>query len=128
MTSPAQTPLTIALVRDLLFASKITATASSLGTCVQLVRDPVKLDGQPGRRLIVDLNLEGAIEAAQAWKAATDGPTVGFGAEQGRDARTFRGGHCHGESFRPVSGSPVNNATSLRCTVQFRRFSGQQLR
>ena len=69
---------TLALVRDLLFASKITATAASRGTCVQLVRDPAKLGGQPGSRLIVDLNLTGAIEAAQAWKGATGGEVVGF--------------------------------------------------
>jgi hypothetical protein len=78
MTEPAEALPTLALVRDLLFASKITATAASLGTCVQLVREPGKLGGRPGRRLILDLNLPGAIEAAQAWKSATGGETVGF--------------------------------------------------
>jgi hypothetical protein len=78
MTPPAGPLPILALVRDLLFASKITATAASLGTCVQLIRDPAKLDAQQGSRLIVDLNLAGAIEAAQAWKGATGGEVVGF--------------------------------------------------
>ena len=78
MTPPAGPLPILALVRDLLFASKITATAGSLGTCVQVVRDPAKLAGQAGNRLIVDLNLDGAIEAARAWKTATGGETVGF--------------------------------------------------
>src|SRR3954452_8453249 len=68
----------IALVRDLLFASKITATAAAAGTSVTLVRDPAKLAGRPGVRLIVDLNLEGAIEAAQAWKGETGREAIGF--------------------------------------------------
>jgi hypothetical protein len=75
MTEPGPV---IALVRDLLFASKITATAAAAGTSVSLVRDPAKLGGVPGSRLIVDLNLAGAIEAAQSWKAQTGGEAVGF--------------------------------------------------
>ena len=78
MTPPVGPLPILALVRDLLFASKITATAGSLGTCVQLVRDPAKLAEHAGNRLIVDLNLAGAIEAAQAWKGVTGGEIVGF--------------------------------------------------
>jgi hypothetical protein len=78
MTTPLAAPPVIALVRDLIFASRVTATAAAAGTCVQLLRDPAKLAGQAGRRLIVDLNLDGAIEAAQAWKAASGGEVVGF--------------------------------------------------
>lgn len=71
--------MAIALVRDLIFASRITATAASAGVYVKLVRDPAALAGQPGRRLIVDLNLDGAIDAARAWKDANDGgEVVGF--------------------------------------------------
>lgn len=72
----------IALVRDLIFASRITATGASVGTRVTLVRDPAKLAGQTGEGgdplLIVDLNLPGAIDAACAWKAATGGSVSGF--------------------------------------------------
>jgi ABC-type sugar transport system substrate-binding protein len=78
MTHMSEPGPVIALVRDLLFASKITATAAAAGTSVMLVRDPAKLVGVRGSRLIVDLNLAGAIEAAQAWKAQTGGEAVGF--------------------------------------------------
>jgi hypothetical protein len=78
MTSMKDPGPVVALVRDLLFASKITATAASAGTSVTLVRDPAKLAAQPGGRLIVDLNLDGAIDAAQIWRVATGGEVVGF--------------------------------------------------
>lgn len=71
-------PAVIALVRDLIFASRITATAQSLGTNVRLVRDAADLARNTGRLLIVDLNLAGAIEAATAWKGATGREVVGF--------------------------------------------------
>ena len=76
--SEQETPM-IVLVRDLMFASKIRATAQSLGATVTMLRDPAKLAGETGARLIVDLNQEGAIEAAAAWKAAGAGrEIVGF--------------------------------------------------
>jgi hypothetical protein len=69
----------IALVRDLILASRITATAAAAGVDVRLVRDPARLAGQAGRRLIVDLNLDGAIEAAVAWaRSSGSGDVVGF--------------------------------------------------
>jgi hypothetical protein len=68
----------IALVRDLIFASQISATAKAAGVCVKLVRDPAAIGSDPARRLIVDLNLDGAIDAAQRWKAATGAEIVGF--------------------------------------------------
>jgi DNA-binding NarL/FixJ family response regulator len=71
-------PAVVALVRDLIFASKITATAAAAGVCVRLVRDPAGLGTKPAARLIVDLNLAGAIEAAQAWKRDAGGEVVGF--------------------------------------------------
>jgi DNA-binding NarL/FixJ family response regulator len=71
--------MVLALVRDLIFASRITATAAELGVPVKLMRDPAALPGQTGRRLIVDLNLDGAIEAARAWQATVaGGDVVGF--------------------------------------------------
>ena len=72
----------IALVRDLIFASRITATAADVGTPITLVRDPAKLSehqtSSPDGLLIVDLNLSAAIDAARAWKAATGGTVTGF--------------------------------------------------
>jgi hypothetical protein len=68
----------LVLVRDLIFASRITATAKSINAGVKLIRDPATLGSQPGPRLIVDLNLAGAIEAAQHWKELTGGEVAGF--------------------------------------------------
>jgi hypothetical protein len=44
---------------------------------VQVIRDPAQVP-QQGRRLLVDLNQPGAIEAASAWKTATAGQVIGF--------------------------------------------------
>ena len=52
----------LALVRDLMFTSKITATARAAGQAIKVVRDPGQLAAE-GALLIVDLNLEGALEA-----------------------------------------------------------------
>jgi DNA-binding NarL/FixJ family response regulator len=68
----------LALVKDLMFASRITAMARAAGTSVTLVRDPAKLADMPGRLLLVDLNLPGAIEAAAAWRQRCDAEVVGF--------------------------------------------------
>ena len=50
----------------------------SQGVAVRMLRDPGKLAGVGGALLIVDLNQEGAIPAAEAWKAETRGRVVGF--------------------------------------------------
>jgi hypothetical protein len=68
----------LALVRDLLFASKITSAASQVGVSVQVVRNPAMIDEQPGRLLLVDLSLEGAVAAAGRWQRAHQGEVVGF--------------------------------------------------
>jgi sugar/nucleoside kinase (ribokinase family) len=68
----------LCLVRDLLFLSKITATAGSLGIGVKTVRDPAKLAAEAGNRLIVDLNQEGALAAAVQWRQRTGLPVIGF--------------------------------------------------
>ncbi len=59
---------TLVLVRDLMFSSRISATAKAAGTPVEMLRDPLTLTGREGHRLIVDLNQAGALEAAAAWK------------------------------------------------------------
>jgi hypothetical protein len=66
------------LVRDLLFASKIRATAQSIGATVQMLREPNQLAGAVGPRLVIDLNQAGALDAAVSWKGRTGGEVVGF--------------------------------------------------
>lgn len=68
----------LALVRDLMFASKITATARQLGVSVKTLRDPAKLADEPGDVLLLDLNQDGTIEAAQQWLAAPGRRAIGF--------------------------------------------------
>ncbi len=68
----------LALCRDLMFSSKITATARAEAVTVKIVRDPSKLSDEPGSRLLVDLNQDGAIPAASEWKARTGGVVIGF--------------------------------------------------
>ena len=68
----------LALVRDLMFVSKIASAAKAQGATVKIIRDPAKLVGESGRLLIVDLNLPGAIEAVATWVASSNAPSVGF--------------------------------------------------
>jgi len=71
-------PPLLVLVRDLLLASRVTTAARARGVAAAVLRDPAALAGRPARRLIVDLNLAGAPEAAAAWHAATGGDVVAF--------------------------------------------------
>lgn len=68
------------LVRDLMFASKLRAAAKDTNLKATFVRDPAKLADAPAGRLVVDLALDGATEAAAAWKARHGGAAhvVGF--------------------------------------------------
>ena len=75
---PAEQPAVLALVRDLMFSGRVTGTARDMGVRVKVIRDPAALGGVPGRRLIVDLNLDGAIEAAANWKREGRGEVIGF--------------------------------------------------
>ena len=68
----------LALVRDLMFVGRISATARASGVPIKVIRDPAALSGEAGRLLLVDLNLAGAIEAAAAWKSASGGEAIGF--------------------------------------------------
>jgi hypothetical protein len=68
----------LALVSDLIFASRISATARSLGIDAKILRRPDQLESENGKLLLLDLNLHGAIEAAVQWKRRTSGLTVGF--------------------------------------------------
>jgi hypothetical protein len=72
-------PVTLVLVRDLMFSSKISATAKATGVAVDMVREPLTLGNRQGDRLIVDLNQPGALDAATAWRAAAVGRhVIGF--------------------------------------------------
>jgi hypothetical protein len=62
----------LVLVRDLMFSSKISATAKAAGATIEMLRDPAMLADRAGDRLIVDLNQAGALDAAIAWKAAAE--------------------------------------------------------
>jgi hypothetical protein len=73
-----EAPATVILVRDLMFTSKIRAAAQSVGAPVRMLREPGQLKGVAARRLIVDLNQVGALDAAVAWKGETGGEVIGF--------------------------------------------------
>jgi hypothetical protein len=75
--SPAPEPILV-LVRDMIFSSRIAAEARAAGANFQMIGDPNALGATPGRKLIVDLNLQGATEAASAWQKTTGRPVVGF--------------------------------------------------
>jgi hypothetical protein len=80
--SPSSNPTAVgeirALVRDLLFTSRITATARATDVPITIVRNPADLQPTPARRLLVDLNLPAALEAAAEWKRLTGCPVTGF--------------------------------------------------
>jgi hypothetical protein len=71
-------PTLLILCRDLLLGSKITAAAQSAGVAYRVVRDAGKLEGLTGERLIVDLNQDGALDAAAGWKRAGGAEVIGF--------------------------------------------------
>ena len=76
---PTSPPALLILCRDLLIGSKITAAAQSAGTAFKVVRDAAKLHDQPGSRLIADLNQDGAVDAAAAWKVThPEAEVIGF--------------------------------------------------
>jgi CheY-like chemotaxis protein len=75
-------PRTLALVSDLIFATKIRSTAESLGLSVQVVRTPAAyqeaLCAGGITQVILDLNLEGAdpLEALRVALSAPQKPRV----------------------------------------------------
>ncbi|CAN5331292.1 hypothetical protein BH09PLA1_BH09PLA1_24390 [soil metagenome] len=73
-------------VRDLMFSSRIVEAARDAAVPFKVVRSPDALRAEPGRLLIVDLNQDGAIEAAGAWRDATGGRTIGFVSHVDTDA------------------------------------------
>ena len=91
---PSTTQPTLVLVRDLLFASKITTTARAGGVEVKILRDPAALNDAAGRRLFVDLDQPGTIQTAAQWKKRTGGQVIGFVAHVHAD--TIRAAHDAG--------------------------------
>ena len=79
-TPPDPAGVVLVLVRDLMFSSRIAATARAADVPVTLLRDPAQLAAAApdATRLIVDLNQPGAIEAAAAWMAPQSRDVVGF--------------------------------------------------
>lgn len=73
-----QSPPILIFVRDLIFSSRIVEAARDAGVAFKVVRKPEALQVEAGRLLIVDLNLDGAIKAAGAWREATGTPVIGF--------------------------------------------------
>jgi hypothetical protein len=96
MPAPDDHPpaLVLVLVRDLMFLGRINSTARAVRVPVKVIRDPAKLADEAGRRLIADLNLDGAIEAAGAWKGSTGGEVIGFVSHT--DAATIAGARAAG--------------------------------
>lgn len=78
MSEAADPQPVVALVRDLLFSSKIAAAGRAAGVAVRTARDPAKVGEMAGRMLLVDLAEPGAIPAAVAWKRRFAAPVVGF--------------------------------------------------
>ena len=76
MSDPTLAPV-LFLCRDLMFVGRVTATARALNIPLTMIRDPAKLPAE-GTKLIVDLNLDGALTAGGSWKATTSGTLVGF--------------------------------------------------
>lgn len=76
--SDAPPPPVLALCRDLIFASKITAAARARGLESKILRDTAQLAGQSGSLLLVDLNQPGTLAAAAEWRRAGGGTVVGF--------------------------------------------------
>ena len=72
------TPPILALVRDLMFSSKIIATARAQGLELKVIRDPEKLLNEVGAKLIVDLGEPHAIASAMTWKQLHGKPVIGF--------------------------------------------------
>lgn len=70
----------LVLVRDLMFASRISATARAANVPLTLLRDAAQLTAtaSDATRLIVDLNQGGAIDAAAAWRAQPGREVIGF--------------------------------------------------
>src|SRR5438094_36963 len=103
---PLTTGSTLILVRDLLFASKIMTTARAAGVEVKVLRDPAALNDAAGRRLFVDLDQSGTIQAAAQWKKRTGGHVIGFVS------------HVHAETIRAARDAGLDQVLSRGAFAQ----------
>ena len=71
-------PAVVAIVRDLIFSSKITATAKSLGISVRVIRNAQQLGDDPIKLLLIDLSLPGIVDAVRQRREKNEAPVVGF--------------------------------------------------
>lgn len=111
MPDTAHAKPVLAHIRDLMFSSKVTATARAVGRDVRIVRDLENLKCTDGAALIVDLALHGAIEAAAAWKQAFHGETIGFAAHV--DTETIAAAKAGGIDLVMTRGSFTAQLESL---------------
>ena len=74
----SQPPTVVAIVRDLIFSSKITGTAKALGLSVRAIRDPAQLGDDAVKLLLIDLSLPGVIAAVAQWQQTHPTVAVGF--------------------------------------------------
>jgi hypothetical protein len=109
-SNPSPLPV-VALIRDLMFSSKVSATARAVGREVRIVRDAAQLATEKGTALIVDLALPGAIDAAAAWKQAFHGETIGFAAHV--DTPTIAAAKAGGIDLVMTRGSFTSRLESL---------------
>ena len=92
----------LAVVRDLMFSSRITQAARHAQTELKIVRDPAKLADLDGRFVIADLNQEGVLQAAASWRGRTGRVVIGY--VQHVDAETIRAARAAGiEQVMPRS-------------------------
>ena len=84
----------LAAVSDLMFSSRITQAARHAQVDLKIVRDPDKLADLDGRLLVADMNQEGVLEAAAAWRERTGRPVVGY--VQHVDAEKIRAARAAG--------------------------------
>jgi hypothetical protein len=77
MSEQTTQPILI-FVRDLMFSSRIVEAAKAANVPYRMIRKAESLTAEQGRNLIVDLDQDGAIEAAGAWRERTAGKAIGF--------------------------------------------------
>ena len=84
-TNPTPSPQFLIHVRDLIFSSKITATARAQGVSFKAIRDAAVLLETSAPRLLIDLNDADRLATAIAWKKRHGGHVTGFASHVATD-------------------------------------------
>ena len=80
-------PSILIFVRDLMFSTRIVEAAKAAGAGYRVIRKAELLANESGAGvLFVDLDQDGAIDAAGAWRARTGGRAIGFVSHVNADA------------------------------------------